>query len=223
MSWLLFGEVFLGLVCFSIGGSEVPTCPPREDIYPCRCDSDQYLTSIGCDGIGSIDKIQHVMKNTKGLNMSFAFWKSRLGDIPSDFFDGQQSVNLHFENCQIGSFGDRPFTGLEDTVKDIYIYGSVDKRRKDLTTFRLSHLKKLTDLSFMGNDIKRLGNDWFESGPASLRVLLLDANDIEEIGDRAFAALPNIEQIWLGDSRFKKVSRSMFPRPANKLRTLEIR
>lgn len=221
MRWLLFGEVLLGLIY--LGFSEVPTCPSRDAIYPCRCHSDPYLTSIGCEGIVSIDKVQHVLKNTKGLNMSYGFWKSRLGDIPSDFFDGQQSVNLHFENCQISSFGKRPFTGLEDSLKQIYIYGSVNKRRKDLEAFPLSHLNKLEYLTFIANDIKRLGNDWFESGPTSLHTLMLEANDIEEVGDRAFAALTNIERIWMGDNRFKKVYRTMFPRPATKLQMIEMR
>lgn len=218
-TWI-FINVLLGLV--GISYSEVPTCPPSADVYPCYCNSDYYLTSIDCEGIYGADKIQHVLKNTKGLNMSYAFWKSRLGDIPSDFFNGQQSINLHFENCQIGSFGDRPFTGLENAVKNIYIYGSIDKRKKDLERFPLGHLKQLQDLAFMANDIKRLGNDWFQGGPSTLRQLNLEANDIEEVGDQAFASLINLEQIWMGDNRFKKVYRSMFPRPATKLQLLEM-
>ncbi|GIY56970.1 uncharacterized protein CDAR_267851 [Caerostris darwini] len=154
--------------------------------------------------------------------MSFAFWKSNLGDIPSDFFEGHQSVSLHFENCQIGSFGNKPFSGLENSLESIFIYGSVNKRRKDLETFPLSHLRKLDSLSFQANDIKRLGNDWFSEGPESLQYLNLEANDIEELGDKAFASLVNVEQIWLGDNSYKKVSRSMFPKPANKLRLLEM-
>lgn len=221
MKYLLFIKVLLGLVYFGL--SDVPKCPPREAIYPCRCYNDYYLTSVDCESINGIDKIQHVLKYTKGLNMSYAFFKSKLGDIPSDFFDGQQSVNLHFERCQIGSFGDRPFTGLEDSLKRLYIYGSVNKRRKDLETFRLSHLKKLEYLTFIANDIHRLGNDWFESGPTSLQTLMLEANDINEVGDRAFATLTNVRRIWLGNNSFKKVYRTMFPRPATKLEVLDFR
>lgn len=219
-TWI-FGNVFFGLVCVAF--SEVPPCPASDKVYPCYCNSDGLLTSVGCEGVSVIDNIKHVLINTKGLNMSYAFWKSRLGDIPSDFFDGQQSVNLHFEKCQIGSFGDRPFTGLEDTLKRLYIYGSIDKRRKDLETFPLGHLKKLKDVAFMANDIKRLGNDWFKDGPTVLQYLDLQANDIEEVGDQAFAALVNLEQVWMGDNRFKKVYRTMFPRPATKLQLIEIR
>ncbi|KFM80344.1 Chondroadherin-like protein, partial [Stegodyphus mimosarum] len=200
----------------------VPECPPSQKVYPCFCTNDGLLTSIDCEGLGSLQKISDVMKNIKGQNLSFAFWKSNLGDIPSNFFEGFQSVNLHFENCKIGSFGDRPFTGLENSLKNIYVYGSVDKRKKDLETFPLGHLKKLKDLYFEANDIKRLGNDWFEGGPESLEQLMLEANDIEELGDKAFASLINMTQIWLGDNRFKKVSRSMFPNPANKLELLEM-
>lgn len=219
-SWI-FAQIILGLVCAIL--CDVPNCPPSEKVYPCYCNNDGYLTSVDCEGIGNIEKVIPILKNTKGLNMSYAFWKSNLGDIPSNFFDGQMSVNLHFENCKIGSFGERPFTGLEDTLKNLYIYGSVDKRKKNLETFPLGHLKKLEYLSFEANDIKRLGNDWFEGGPVPLRQLMLEANDIEELGDRAFASLVNLQQIWLGDNRFKKVSRSMFPRSANKLELLEIR
>lgn len=214
------GGIILSLA-LSVHG-ESPPCPPVKDIYPCYCSDDQYLTSVGCEGLSSLDKAYPAIKNTKGQNMSFAFWKSKLGDIPSDFFEGHQSINLHFENCQIGSFGSRPFTGLENTLKDLFIYGSVNKRRKDLETFPLGHLKKLDSLAFQANDIKRLGNDWFNDGPESLEYLNLEANDIEELGDKAFASLVNIEQIWLGDNSFKKVSRTMFPRPANKLRLLEM-
>nr|QDC23080.1 leucine-rich repeat protein isoform S1 [Cupiennius salei]QDC23081.1 leucine-rich repeat protein isoform S1 [Cupiennius salei] len=216
--WVIW-KILLGLAC--LVASNVPECPPRENVYPCDCASDYYSTWIECRSIHGVEKMELALENTRGLNVSYAFWKSRLGDIPSDFFKGQKSTSVHFENCQIGSFGDRPFTGLEDTLKSIYIYGSVDKRRKDLETFRLGHLKKVTELIFEANDIKRLGNDWFEGGPAPLKLLMLEANDIEELGDRAFASLENLEQIMLGDNRFGKISRSMFPRPATKLKYLE--
>lgn len=217
--WLSF-QVFLSVVSVSFG--DAPPCPPSKDIYPCFCDGDRWLTSISCEGINSLDKLYPVLKNTRGLNMSFAFYRMRIDEIPSDLFEGQQSVNLHFDNCKIASFGNKPFSGLEDTLKDIYIYDSVDKRRKDLKTFPLGHLKKLKSLAFQANDIVRLGNDWFNGGPETIQDLNLEANDIEELGDKAFASLVNVEQIWLGDNRVRSVSRSMFPSPANKLWLLEI-
>jgi len=217
---LLFLQVLLSTVSVSFG--ETPPCPPSEDVYPCFCDSDNYLTSISCESFSGLEKLYPVMKNTLGQNMSFGFWRSKLGDIPSDFFNGHQSVSLHFENCQIGSFGEKPFTGLENSLKSLYIYGSVNKKRQDLKTFPLGHLKKLEDLSFLGNDIVKLGNDWFNEGPEALKNLNLEANDIEELGDKAFSSIVNVEQIWLGDNSFKAVTRSMFPRPANKLWLLEM-
>ncbi|GFU83322.1 carboxypeptidase N subunit 2 [Trichonephila clavipes] len=220
MSLVIFAGILFNVVILVQG--EAPPCPPSQDVYPCFCDGDELLTSIFCESFSSLDKLYHVMKNVRKHNLSFAFTKSKLGDIPSDFFEGQQSVLVHFENCQIGSFGSRPFSGLENSLKSVFIYGSINKRRKDLETFPLGHLKKLESLQFQANDIKRLGNDWFNGGPESLEYLNLEANDIEELGDKAFVSLVNVAQIWLGDNSFKKVSRSMFPRPAKKLNLLEM-
>lgn len=219
--WFYIITVLVGVVYIARG--EAPPCPPSQDVYPCFCDGDEFLTSVDCTGFSGLEKLYPVLKNTQGHNVSFGFWKSRLGDIPSDFFSGHKSVNLHFEKCKISSFGSKPFSGLEDTLKRIFIYGSIDKRDKDLTSFPLGHLNQLVDLAFQANDIKKLGNDWFNGGPKTLEQLNLEANDIEELGDKAFASLSNVEQIWLGDNNFKKVSRSMFPRPAEKLWLLEMR
>ncbi|KAG8189367.1 hypothetical protein JTE90_021870 [Oedothorax gibbosus] len=218
---LFHPTIFLSIVVYCVHG-QAPPCPPSENVYPCFCDSDGLLTSVSCTGFRGLDKLLPVLKNTQNHNVSFGFWKSNLDVIPSDFFSGHKSVNLHFENCKISSFGSRPFSGLEDSLKSIYIYGSVDKRIKDLTAFPLGHLNKLVDLAFQANDIKKLGNDWFEGGPKSLEQLNLEANDIEELGDRAFESLENVKQIWLGDNNFKQVSRSMFPNPAKKLWLLEM-
>ncbi|XP_042906254.1 toll-like receptor 13 [Parasteatoda tepidariorum] len=214
----LFGQILLTVVAASLAVD----CPPRDKVYPCSCENDGLLTSVDCEGFSSLSKVEPVVKNTLGHNVSFAFWRSNLGDIPSEFFKGHQSVNLHFENCKIGSFGDKPFSGLENSLRQLYIYGSVDKRRKDLKTFPLSHLKHLRDVSFLGNDIVQLGNDWFEDGPEALEQLDLQANDIEKLGDKAFTTLTNLQQLWLGDNRVRTVSRSMFPNPANKLWLIEI-
>lgn len=218
--WMFF-EIFLGLV-YTVA-SVIPDCPPREDIYPCSCLHDYEETRIDCEGIDDVKKIYGALKNTRGLNVTYVFYKANLGDIPSNLFEGQKSGDISFDQCEISSFGDKPFIGLENTLKRLYIDASVDKREKDLKTFPLGHLKKLENLIFSGNDITKLGNDWFVGGPATLRHLFLEANDIEELGDKAFTSLVNVEQIWMGENRFKKVSRSMFPRPSSKLELLEMR
>lgn len=217
----VFLQIFFRLICTAL--SEAPDCPPQKDVYPCSCSNDYYLTSIDCLRIRSLDQLKPVLEKNKSFNMSYAFWNSNLGDIPSDFFDGQKSVNLHFEDCKIGSFGKKPFSGLENTLKRLYVLNSINKRVKDLEIFPLGHLKKLEFLEFQGNDIKRLGNDWFEGGPEALTDLMLEANDIEELGDKAFASLVNLRQVWMGDNRFKTIKRSMFPRPAEKLELIEFR
>ncbi|GBN57785.1 hypothetical protein AVEN_255983-1 [Araneus ventricosus] len=90
------------------------------------------------------------------------------------------------------------------------------------TKIDLSHLNRLTDLDLSFNAITEVSDDWFARGPTSLTALVLSNNGIEKIGDRAFANLVNLDQLWLDGNRFGPIKRSMLPRPAKRLENLEL-
>lgn len=92
----------------------------------------------------------------------------------------------------------------------------------ELKFLNVSSLKVIEDLEIEGNELKKLGNDWFKNGPVSVKNLFIMTNFIEEIGDRAFENLVNVRNLWLTGNRFKVLRRSMFPSPATYLTSLDL-
>ena len=86
----------------------------------------------------------------------------------------------------------------------------------------VSSLNVIEDLEIEGNEMKKLGNEWFKNGPVSVKNLFIMTNYIEEIGDRAFENLVNLKNLYLTDNRIKAFRRSMFPSPAPYLRALDL-
>ncbi|XP_015910889.2 chondroadherin-like protein [Parasteatoda tepidariorum] len=195
-------------------------CPPRETVYPCSCAEEQGHAVVNCEGFNSMDELEPVVKNTVGYKVTFAIFRSHLGDIRSDFFKGHSSVKLRFENCIVRSFGDIPFSGLENSLETLYLYTAIEKSHTEMDKFRLSRMKKLRYITIANNDIEEVGNHWFEGGPASLEQIVLSSNKIERIGEKAFASLVNLQLLYLNDNKIKSVARSMLPNPAKMLWSL---
>lgn len=86
----------------------------------------------------------------------------------------------------------------------------------------VSSLKVIETLEIEGNEMKKLGNDWFKDGPVNLKNLIIMTNFIEEVGDGAFENLVNLRNLWLTDNKFKVLRRSMFPSPAIHLNSLDL-
>ncbi|XP_042906236.1 chondroadherin-like protein [Parasteatoda tepidariorum] len=212
--------VFIQILSLAVAALALD-CPPKDKVYPCSCAEEQGRITINCEGFNSISELEPAVKNTIGYNVNFGFYRSHLGAIPSDFFKGHTSVKISFQECIVFSFGDTPFSGLEDSLEILDIYTGIDQSVTKTDTFRLGHLKKLKYFTFGHNDIAELGNRWFEDGPASMQQLSLESNNIEKVGDKALSTLVNLEQLFVNNNHIKVVARSMLPNPARNLWVLE--
>ncbi|XP_015916787.2 leucine-rich alpha-2-glycoprotein-like [Parasteatoda tepidariorum] len=213
---LLFTQLFLAFAATAFAIE----CPPSDKLYPCSCEEDEGHTIVQCEG-SSLSELEPAVKNTIGHNVSFYFTRCNLGDIPSDFLKGHISSRIKFEECVVTSFGETPFSGLENSLESLYIYSSIDRSVTKMDNFNLKHLHKLQYFSAPYNDIGELGNHWFEGGPVSLTQVDLDGNKIESFGATALASLVNLEQLYVGDNQIKDVSRSVLPNPMRALWVLE--
>ncbi|XP_042906257.1 leucine-rich repeat-containing protein let-4 [Parasteatoda tepidariorum] len=213
---LLLIQVFLAIAATAFAIE----CPPSDKLYPCSCEEDEGHTIVQCEG-SSLSELEPAVKNTVGHNVSFYFTRCNLGDIPSDFFKGHISARIQFQQCVVTSFGETPFSGLENSLEALYIYSTIDRSVTKMDNFNLKHLQKLRYFSAAYNDIGDLGDHWFEGGPASLTQVDLDGNKIESVGATALVSLVNLQQLYVGENQIKYVSRSVLPNPTRDLWLIE--
>lgn len=200
-------------------------CPSNEDIKPCTCkigvDKQPWIT---CENIDLLDELQKSLNRMQDIKVSsFYISKSYLGTLPADIF---RNIEMKFLNIRftvltgLSENRNRPaFLGQEQSLESIEIRDSfIDS---PLTSLSLSHLKKLTTLQLEGNLIPTIGNDWFESGPYSLKELHLLDTRSTTIGSHAFAALKDLRKLSLTGTSISAISREMFSLPAVFLESID--
>ncbi|GIX93206.1 uncharacterized protein CEXT_133171, partial [Caerostris extrusa] len=191
----------------------------------CNCVSDGKTIRVDCIQVNDVEQTRKALQHTKGIRRVFIdFLRSRVDNIPSDLFKGLHVTKLSFTNCKLKTFGDEgrsALEGLEDTIEEFSIHFSFQGENA-LKYLNVSRLRVLEDLEIEGNDITELGNDWFADGPKNVKNLFIMTNFIEKLGDRAFASLANVRNLWLTGNKFKTLKRSMFPSPALHLNSLDL-
>lgn len=201
-------------------------CPSEEELRdtPCICNSNFQKLDVKCTD-GKLRVIKKALRSFSGKrNVQINLERCYLGSVPSDFFANIGVIQLYINNCDLDSLGDKDkhaLIGLETTLKTLRIQSSL-KKNVDPSKVKIAHLKNLTSLELIRNNITRLDNTWFFNGPTSLQKLLLQGNKIEVLGDRAFANLSNLKELSVQDNTIADIKRSMLPTSANYLETLTI-
>ncbi|KFM72077.1 Reticulon-4 receptor, partial [Stegodyphus mimosarum] len=200
-------------------------CPPVEDLQPCYCVSDGKAIRVDCMQVTSVEEVRTALRSVKGIKRVFIdFLRARLDKIPSDLFKGLHVTKLSFTNCELKAFGDEgrsALEGLEDIIEELSIHFSFSEEN-ELKYLNVSQLRALEDLEIEGNGLTKMGNEFFKDGPENVKNLYIMTNFIEELGDKTFASLYNLKNLWLTGNRFKTVYRSMFPTPALYLASLDL-
>ncbi|GBN27029.1 hypothetical protein AVEN_155479-1, partial [Araneus ventricosus] len=204
-------------------------CPDHEKLpTTCECEEDfvddEVDVELSCSGssINELNDALRLLDTNSRLEVQLD--EMNLQSLPSRVFDGWNVVKLDISHCELDSLapeGHVALAGLEDKLESLVITSSFSEDNQP-TKIDLSHLRRLTDLDLSFNAITEVSDDWFARGPTSLTALVLSNNGIEKIGDRAFANLVNLDQLWLDGNRFGPIKRSMLPRPANRLENLEL-
>ncbi|KAG8187731.1 hypothetical protein JTE90_015601 [Oedothorax gibbosus] len=200
-------------------------CPPDESIFPCTCiqndfDVDATVTCLDEKlSLGNLKRILEVFDHQDSLAVELS--GLNLGRVPEDFFQGVNVKRLELWQCPLESLGERPLTGLEDSLETLIISASVMDEDVNFK-FPVGHLNNLKLLQLSDNSIPTLGDDWFKDGPKSLEHLILSDNNIGRLGHRAFAGIESLRILFLAGNRFGHFRRSMLPNPASKLVELEL-
>lgn len=217
------------LLCFLALAKSQKTCPSSENIRPCSCKvSSGTSLTLSCNRLQSAKQLVKVTTNMKGYTIySFSIDKSNIGVLPSDAFNNMEIISLGIKNSNLTKLGSGrnqpPFLGLENSLQSLEIKNSFLDEHIPLATLSLSHLKKLESLRLHNNLIPTIGNNWFENGPYSLRSLYIMDSNASVVGSHAFEALDQIEYFALSGSLISKITRDMFPMPANSLVSLNLR
>lgn len=107
-------------------------------------------------------------------------------------------------------------------LKTIKVEASIDERKENFK-LNLHNLPSLTRIEISNNYIKKIPNGWFGKKLAPLKYLVLTANEIEVLEDKAFQNLTNLEILNLNKNRLKQIQRSMLPSPKSNIKKLYFR
>ncbi|GIY65985.1 hypothetical protein CDAR_454041 [Caerostris darwini] len=201
-------------------------CPPQESLVPCTCRQSKG-PEVFCKQLQADSDLQRILKPLKGYHLSKLMISGlNATTLQPDVFSGVSVEYLDLEKVEVedASFlpGRRHFQGLESSLNTLEIKKSFKNGHRSLINLKLEHLSNLHIAIFEHNHIPEVGNDWFTSGPAGLSTLIFEGNGIEELGDKAFSALSELKLLAVAGNHLTDVSRSMLPKPALRLRTLDL-
>ncbi|XP_055932735.1 leucine-rich repeat and fibronectin type-III domain-containing protein 4-like [Argiope bruennichi] len=182
---------------------------------------------ISCNQLQTESQLEHILKQLKGYSVSkLTITGLNASTWKKDIFDGLHVEVLDLEKIEVNdaSFlpGRRHFQGLENSLQTLEIKKSFRNGHRSLINLKLDHLSRLSTIILEDNHIPEVGNDWFTTGPVGLTTLIFERNGIEELGDRAFASLSQLKLLAIAGNHLREISRSVIPRPATQLHTLDL-
>lgn len=103
------------------------TCPSQENIYPCRCEADQFgRIKVTCSrNLNSLETFQQALKSLTGKNKVDLRLEDFNMGIPPNFFAGISIKTLEFYSCSVDSLtkDDQPgLLGLENDLEVRYLF-----------------------------------------------------------------------------------------------------
>ncbi|CAN7940421.1 unnamed protein product [Ixodes hexagonus] len=208
-SWFLVTAVLTSLA------STEPSCT-QEDGYKYR----RYI----CRGFESPDDFKnHVTREPSSKETWFLLLDSHLESIPPESFAGLNVSVLTWSNVTVNGFDQSspkasPFSGLEESVKQMAF-----RRESSLPPdwSMLKGMSKLEELHLQGYLDLNLTRD-FGQLPEGLKVLFIFDASINHVDPDWLASLNNLEALIIRVTNLANLTRSMLPRPAPKLATLDL-
>lgn len=200
----------------------IDECPLPEDNYPCYCEEDDGPSVMHCNYLnGSEQIIQAMNKLSEYKIYKISVYKNEIQQIKSDAFKGPTVAQMLFTNSTI-SFQSPPFVGQETSLARLTFLSCFDEKNP-MSSWSFSHLESLRDITFDRNTIKTLKNNWLSSTGPSLRSITFTECGIKELENKVFQKVENLATLFLSDNEILSIERSMFPRPAESLRTVSLR
>lgn len=218
---------FLALVAIAVSApsnrpSGSVSCPSAEDLYPCKCNRVAYGLHVTCEDFEDSSFLVKAFKVLRDHDVqNVVLHGLKLDDVlPSDLFEGLVIRMLRVEKCNL-RFAEPAFSGLDDSLNILNV--AKHSMIKSADSFLIARLHKLEELNIKLNPLKTVKNTWLNGKIPNVQKIVMDADDIEEIENKAFSELKNLRSISMNANQIKKVERSMFPRPALNLTRIDLR
>ena len=196
-------------------------CP--ENIGKCKCTSvTAYGLHIVCANFNDTEDLVTVLTNLRTCQVgNLILHNLALKEVlPEGLFQGLQISEITVEKSNL-IFPQPAFKGLDESLQRLHIaQKSVIQSSEKLAIAKLTNL---TELSVKNNPFDVVKNNWLNGKTPRVEEITLEKNGIVEIESRAFAFLPNLKTISLAYNKIKVVKRSMFPKPAINLKSMDIR
>lgn len=199
------------------------SCPSAEDLAPCTCKRMAYGLHVVCanfDDSSSLVKGFKILRDYKVQNV--LLHGLTLKDLlPNDLFDGLEISELRVEKSKL-RFPEPAFSGLDESLHILNVAQNTMIKNSEIP-FSLARLNKLTELNIKKNPLGTVKNHFLNGKVPSVTSLKLDDDEITDIENNAFANLTHLYSISIAENRIKNVERTMFPRPAPNLKTIDLR
>lgn len=154
----------------------------------------------------------------------FVLKDSSLDRLPSKAFEDTRVSVLHFSNVTVGTYGDRrrnatgPFDVLKDSLRKLIF--SDQPRALDSWSL-LRGLNKLETLLLLNVREVNLTKD-FNSLPQSIKEIQILGARVDRVDEDWLTKLYGLNAIAVKKTNLQSISRSMLPRPAPRLMTLDL-
>ncbi|EEC10410.1 secreted protein, putative [Ixodes scapularis] len=186
----------------------------------CKDTSSDFETSYTCEGFnkpGDFDNYVDRPFNRKAL--TFILEDCRLSYLPYGAFVDINVTLLELINVTLmTSFDASPLKEVERTLERIaFSYNSTLPE----SWAALQIVPRLKTLSFSKMHRLNLTED-FNNLPQTVRGISIVYSTIERITEHWLSELRNLEYIVIRDSKLQTFSRSMLPRPAPRLRNIDL-
>ncbi|XP_023211790.1 connectin-like [Centruroides sculpturatus] len=198
-------------------------CPEMEKFPSCTCEKVLlHGLKFVCNEFLNIAYMKTELRELDGkFNIYFLeIWNSVLNYLPTSLFRWVQMKQLKIFDSII--------MGLEDEV------ANVPEEKLERLTFNntegvdswrwssLSSLQNLWSIEIRNSDFSSVNEDFALISPIKLALIDLSNNNIDFIDEYAFSPFKKLYDITLNNNKINKISRTMFPNPANFLKTLKI-
>ncbi|XP_035214096.1 leucine-rich repeat transmembrane protein FLRT1-like [Stegodyphus dumicola] len=211
----------LSALFVAFASSAITVCPPEKDLEPCYCRQLASGLFVGCANFNSSSSLVRASKIMREYYVTkVLLHRLYITEVlPSDLFHNTYINGLTVENSTL-KFSQPAFTGLDDTL----YYLSVGKHSviKSKDDFTLARLSKLEEFRMKFNNLPKIQGTWLKGKVPNVRKLVLDDNNIIEVERGAFSTLSQLKSISMANNQIIKVSRSLFPYPAEHLETIDL-
>lgn len=195
------------------------------------CDPSCY-TSFGsaynyyvCSGFTNPTDLRNQVPHVPSRSNTYFFLKdSNLDYIPAELFTHAAPAVLEFRNVTVRSYNQpgseiNPFSGLEESLHSL-VFSHNSSLPESWAMF--SHLTKLEQLKFFNVTQVNFTRD-FNSLPQGLKEVHVLSTSVGYVDDDWMSSLHNLQTIVIMVTDLRSITRGMLPKPAPKLRLLQLR